>query len=179
MQGFLQKGVIQRLWTYSGKIIILKGVAHLNIKYKEKMYNLRVLIVPGLEPIILRIDMLESLPINLSATCNQIKWTYLNQEFSELFKPGLGTLKNATEKLYIKQNRTSHFMKARSVSLMIQEKVKTELDQMVATSGIKPVDFSEWASPIILNLKRNGQLRICGDFKQTVNPVLLIDSEFR
>ena len=32
---------------------------------------------------------------------------------------------------------------------------------------------SEWTSPII---KRNGQFQICGDFKQTVCPVLQIDT---
>ena len=66
-------------------------------------------------------------------------------------------------------------MKARSVPLTIREKVEAEPERMVATSVIKPVYFSEWASPIIAVLKRNGQVRIFGDFKQTVNPVLQID----
>ena len=52
--------------------------------------------------------------------------------------------------------------------------MEAELEQRVATSVIKPVCFSEWASPIVPILKRNGQLRICGDFKQTVYPVLQI-----
>ena len=120
-------------------------------------------------------DWLEKLPINISATCNQIEWTNLNQEFAELFKPGLGALKIATAKLYLKQKSTPHFMKARSVPLTFREKLEVELEQMVATSVIKPVYFSEWASLIILILKRNGQVRICGDFKQNVNPVLQID----
>ncbi len=87
------------------------------------------------------------MPINISATCNQIEWTDLNQEFTELFKPGLGTLKIATAKLYLKQNSTPRFMKAKSVPLTIREKVEAELEQMVATSVIKPVCFSERASP--------------------------------
>ena len=66
------------------------------------MYYLRVLVVPRSGPSLLGRDWLESLPIILSATRNQIKWTDLNQEFSELLKPGLGTLKNVTVKLYIK-----------------------------------------------------------------------------
>ena len=35
--------------------------------------------------------------------------------------------------------------------------------------------FSEWASPIFPILKRNGQDQFCGDFMQTVDPVLQID----
>ena len=99
----------------------------------------------------------------------------MNQEFAELFKPGLGTLKIATAKLYCKQNSTPHFMKVRSVPLTIRENVEAELERMVATSIIKSVYFLEWVSPIVPVLKRNGQVRICGNFKQTVNPVLQID----
>ena len=66
-------------------------------------------------------------------------------------------------------------MKARSVPLTIWDKVETELDRMVATSVIKRVYFSKWAS-IVSVLKRNGQVRICGDFKRIVNPVLQIDN---
>ena len=79
------------------------------------MYDLRVLVVPGSELNLLGRDWLEKLPINISATCSQIERTDLNQEFAELFKPGLGTLKIATAKLYLKQNSTPRFMKARFV----------------------------------------------------------------
>ena len=125
------------------------------------MYDLRELVVPGSGPNLLGRDWLKKLPINISATYNQIEWTNLNQEISELFKPGLGTLKIATTKLYLKQNSTPRFMKARSVPLTIREKVEAELERMVATSVINPVCFSEWASPIVPVLKRNVQVRIC------------------
>ena len=92
------------------------------------MYDLRVLVVPGSGPSLLGKDWLEKLPINISATCNQIEWTDLNQEFAELLKPGLGTLKVTTTKLYLTQNSMPHFMKARSVPLTIREKVEAELE---------------------------------------------------
>ena len=63
------------------------------------MYDLRVLVVPGFGPNILGRDWLEKLPINISVNCDQIEWTDLNQEFSELFKPDLGTLKNHYSKI--------------------------------------------------------------------------------
>ena len=70
------------------------------------MYNLRILVVPGSGPNLLGRDWLENLPFDISANCNQIEWTDLNQEFAELFKPDLGTLKVATAKLYLKQDST-------------------------------------------------------------------------
>ena len=92
------------------------------------MYDLRVLVVSGSGPNLLGRDWLEKMPINISATCNQIEETDLNQEFAELFKPGLGTLKITTAKLYLKQNSMPRFMKARSVLLTIREKVESELE---------------------------------------------------
>ena len=155
-----KKRTILRLRTYSGGVIIPNGVANLKVKYQGKMYDLRVLVVPGSGPNLLGRDWLEKLPINISSTCNQIEWTDLDHEFAELFKPGLSTLKIATAKFYLKQNSTPRFMKARSVPLTIREKVETELERMVATSVIKSVCFSEGASRIVPVLKRNSQVRI-------------------
>ena len=74
---------ILRLWTYSDEVIMPNGIANLKVKYQGKMYDLRVLVVPGSGPSFLGRDWLEKLPINISATCNQIEWTNLNQEFAE------------------------------------------------------------------------------------------------
>ena len=42
-----KKRTILRLQTYTGKVIIPNGVANLKVKYQGKMYDLRVLVVPG------------------------------------------------------------------------------------------------------------------------------------
>ena len=41
---------------------------------------------------------------------------------------------------------------------------------------IEPISFSEWAAPIVPVLKKDGTVRICGDYKLTVNQASKVDS---
>ena len=49
------------------------------------------------------------------------------------------------------------------------------MDCLEQEGVIKKVDRSEWAAPIVVVPKGDGQIRICGDYKVTVNGVLDVD----
>ena len=40
---------------------------------------------------------------------------------------------------------------------------------------VKRVSHSDWATPIVTVVKGDGKVRICGDYKVTVNPCLDVD----
>jgi hypothetical protein len=47
--------------------------------------------------------------------------------------------------------------------------VKEEIDKLLECGFIYPVPYSEWVSPIVVVLKKNGKLRICVDFRKLNN----------
>ena len=50
--------------------------------------------------------------------------------------------------------------------------VELETERAENEGMLKYVPFSQWASPIVIVLKSDGRLRICGDYKRTVNSCL-------
>ena len=46
----------------------------------------------------------------------------------------------------------------------------------MASNVISPVQFSKWAAPIVPVVKQNGSIRICGDFKVTINQASQVDT---
>ena len=54
------------------------------------------------------------------------------------------------------------------------QKVEKELEKLERDGIISKIEMSDWASPIVPVLKKNGPLRICGDVKVTANRVLQV-----
>jgi len=93
-----------------------------------------------------------------------------------VFGEGLGTLKGTEAKIYVDPEATPKFMKARLVPYALKAKVEMELDRLQSEGIISPVEFTEWAAPIVPVVKRNGSVRICADYKCTGNQVSKLDN---
>ena len=64
------------------------------------------------------------------------------------------------------------FFKPRPVPFALKEKIAEELRRLEKIGVLEKVDFSDWATPIVPVLKPDGSVRICGDYKITINPAL-------
>ena len=79
-------------------------------------------------------------------------------------------------KLYPDNDAIPKFFKAISVPYAMKDKVGEELVRLKEAGVIEEVSNSEWATPIVPILKKDGSVRICGDYKITLNKVCKLDS---
>lgn len=93
--------------------------------------------------------------------------------FLEVFRNELEKFSGGIASLSLRQGAKQVFYKPRSVPIALREKVEYELIEFVKSDVLKPVEFCDWATPIMLVLNKNGRVvRICGDLKITLNPEL-------
>ena len=57
----------------------------------------------------------------------------------------------------------------------MKEAIGAELDCLEGVGIIERVTHSKWAAPVVPVPKGDGRLRLCGDYKVTINPALEVD----
>ena len=67
------------------------------------------------------------------------------------------------------------FRRPRAVPYAIRADIDKELDRLEAIGTLRKVEHATWAAPIVPVPKRDGGIRICGDYKLTINPYFKVD----
>lgn len=167
-----------KLATYSGESLAIKGCMLVKVQYDQQEATLSLLVVQGNGPSLLGRDWLQQLQLNWQKihSLHSCSLQEVLQRHADIFEEGLGTLKGYQAKIHIDTTATPRFFKARSVPYSMQHLVDKELDKLVQEGVIEPVRFADWAAPIVPVLKSDKtSVRICGDFKVTVNRVSKLD----
>ena len=120
----------------------------------------------------------------VSAECfnADAKLNKLLAEFSDAFSDSKlpGTLTGFEAAVHLKAGAQPRAYPARPVPLPLQAAVGDELNRLVRIDILKPVEPTktpiQWATPIVPVIKANGQVRICGDFKLTLNKWVQTDN---
>ena len=172
------------LRTYSGEKIPVEGQIRVKVQVgNETPKNLNLLVVPGNGCSLLGRDWLEELRLDWTAIgqlrheeAMPARLKELLDKYSPVFSEDLGTFNGPPVTLKLKANAQPRFLKARNVPFALKNKVDQQLQREIDQGILLPVECSEFASPIVPVMKPDGKVRICADFKQTLNPNIMVDA---
>ncbi|CAH8515513.1 unnamed protein product [Schistosoma bovis] len=137
---------------------------------------------PGLD--LLGLDLIEALqlanhPIN--HICSAVRTSkpvekdlksVVLERHSQVFTEELGECKKVKALLILKPGVTPVFRPKRPVPYAALPIVEQELERLQRSGIIEPVNFSDWAAPIVIVKKPNGSIRLCADYSTGLNEAL-------
>ena len=169
------------LRTYTGQSMSVAGQIEVEVRYQQQTHTLPLFVVTGEGPSLLGRNWLKHLildwkTIGLVSRCHgEERVKDLLRKYEFVFTEGMGTMTQYQAKLTLKPDTTPVFKKPRPVPFTLRDTLSQELDRLESDGIIEKVDHSDWASPIVPVPKGDGKIRICGDYKVTVNSHLQVD----
>ena len=177
-----------KLETYTGDPVKVVGVTLVKVKYKQQEGNLPLVVVEGDGPSLLGQGWREEIcpdwrdikNSRKARKVHQVKTTenplqQMLNKHEEVFKEELGTLKGTKATIHVKHDAPPRFFRPRSVPFAMRAKIDEEIDRLLKEGIISPVKYAEWAAPVVPLLKPTGNIRLCGDYKLTVNTVASLE----
>jgi len=154
--------------------------AYVNLEYKGQLWkNMPLIVVKGQGPTLFGRNWLESVRLDWHEI-HSVVMSSLQEVLDRhqpVFQPGLGKMRGFEAKLYVDPTAKPHYYRPRSVPYALTSKIEEELDRLVEEGTLEPIETADWAAPIVPVLKSDKQsIRICGDFRLTVNPVAKLDN---
>ena len=84
-------------------------------------------------------------------------------------------MRDFTAKLTLKDDAKPKFYHPHSIPFALKEPTERELKHLESMGALQLVKHSEWATPVVPVPKADGTVRLCGDYRVTVIPVLNVD----
>ena len=147
-----------KLRTYSEESLQVLGEREVEVRYGKQVERLGLLVVKGGGPNLMGRDWLGRIRLNWN-TIYQLQMSNLQDTLDrnqELFQPGLGTLKGFEAKIYVDPEAKPRFCKARPLPYAIRQMVEKELERLEKEGIIEPVQYADWAAPVVPFRKSDG-----------------------
>lgn len=116
------------------------------------------------------LNKIDGKTVPIATTVKEIK-----EKYSDVYNRNFGDIKDVEVDLILRENVKPIFCKPHNVTFALRSAVEAELDTLQKNSIIYPVTQSEWATPVVVVPKENGSVRLCGNFKITLNPYVRTD----
>nr|VZI22677.1 unnamed protein product [Spirometra erinaceieuropaei] len=160
--------------SYTGQNVEVRGVFTAEVEHDGELHYLPVHVVSGnQQPNLLGRDWMKCVPSVLSYAHRigvnpALDSILVNHK--ELFRDDSAThYRSPPVKFQFQSDFRPRFFKDRTAPYAVAPKVEEELDRLQKADIIGPVQYSEWAAPIVPVLKTDGSVRICSDYKLTIN----------
>ena len=153
----------------------------MEVKHKGYVGTHKLVVVTGNGPALLGRDWLSQIRLDwasikaVAAEQGALSLDQLTSKYCEIFWQETGSLRHFKANLCLKEGGRPRFCRPHTVPFAIKGKVGSELDRLEETGVLRKVEHSEWAAPIVPVPKKDGSLRLCGDYKVTVNPALNVN----
>ena len=170
-----------KLKTYTGEDIQIKGKIQVDVTLQHQRATLPLLVVQGNGPTLLGRDWLQVIQLDWSKlhSVHSVSKNDLQEVLNRhpaVFKNELGHIKNMKAKIYVDADAKPRFFRARPVPYALRQGIEKELERLLKDGVIEQVQFSEWAAPVVPVLKKDNSVRLCGDYKVTINQVAKTDT---
>lgn len=162
-----------KLKTWTDNSLHILGKVMVQVHYKGSNKNLPLIIAKGHGPSLLGRNWFDDLNIQLiginSIQIGKKGTNSLLKKYKGVFEEGLGKYTGPVVSITPREGAAPKFLKCRPIPFAIRERVFKEIERLVSEDVLESVAHSEWATPIVPVLKPNGSVRLCGDYRSTVN----------
>lgn len=162
------------LRDFQQKEIDIRGICDVVVEYQERSVKLPLLVAKGERLSLLGRNWFKPLSISLSGV-NVIQEECLDtlkEEFKEVFNKDLGCYKGPPISLNIISSVTPIKLKSRRLPFALKPRVDEALSKLISDGILEPITTATWLTPIVPVIKPTGEIRICADYKCTLNLAL-------
>ncbi|KII62323.1 Retrovirus-related Pol polyprotein from transposon 17.6 [Thelohanellus kitauei] len=170
---------------YSKNVIGTLGMVKVTVECKNKKEVLSLVITKTSDWPVFGLNWMNKLGINLtlntlesSDNLHDGKLKHILSKYASIFETNKDGITNHTASIRLTEDAIPLLHRPRRVPLGIKTAVDKELERLVDNGVIERVDpVNEkliWACPIVNISKKNGGVRICGDFRCTLNRHIII-----
>ena len=160
-----------RLRTYTGETLKVMEF-EVVVKLGTQQDRLPLLVIDGDVPSLIGRDWLARLNVDMCqlnhvSSSNELQ-KILNKH-AKVFNEELGLIEGVRARVFIDSKASLKYCRARTVPYALRDKVEQELARLQKQGVIEPVRFADWAAPVVPMVKSDGKIRLCRDYKVTIN----------
>ena len=177
------------LKPYAGDRLRPKGMFRARVCYNGREFEADTYVVDSDGPALFGRDWLQDIVFdcrslhNIKANVTSAPLSHrtrrrldaLRSRCAAVFGSDRGNLQSSRGHLMLRDGAQPKFLKAMPLPYALRDRVGLELDRLEQDGILTKVSHSDWATPVVPVPKKDGSVRICGDFKVTVNPQLKVD----